>query len=697
MLNNFSQAMSVEDMWKVIENGDAEREKKHLPIDGAADREIEPGHEHPKIIEYDISYNETEEQAKRDFIDKRGSSIPTLISWHLSLWSTRIVPWVLDHSGGYFSAEEQKIIQESFDQISGKVPCLSFRQKISSDKQWLRIYKGVGCHSGIGRKYWTTSSTDVSLGNGCIKTSIVVHEFLHALGYYHEQSRIDRDSYLKIYMENVRAGYESNFDKNLAGQINSEGTAYDLKSIMQYTRKTFIAGAHLDATMESIADPNMDLGSLELSPTDIIELNRHYYCDVSSGWSTWTEYQPCVQQKWGDHHCTSSRVRICFGTSTCAGADGYGVQEVSRNCKTDSELSKTCLYPAVDGVWATWGHWSKCFSENFVCGAGVQSRERTCNNPEPSNGGKDCEGGFVEKRVCRNQDCPDKKNSVGNDFNNGLGSWKSDDFVTRVGGSPFRNVGPVEDVSVTGSYVYFAKPYAIYTETGKLVSPSIAAHTGQNCFMFHYEMNGRDFPSNAFQVYLQYTNPATGKMEYRNLFVKDGHQGNYWRRQAVTIDRVDHTYEIVIEGKARGMKNEIAVDDVFLDGGSCPSWYNTDDIPLADGRNDCVTFAVKGHCNDNYNLWMTKYCAKTCSECIDRNAKCGEWSQTGECVNNYWMLWNCCKSCHDVCTVEDSALCRDAPEYVGSCPGWAESGECRKNTDWMTKHCYKSCYRVSKN
>ena len=30
-------------MWKVIEEGDVEREKKHLPIDGAADRENEPG------------------------------------------------------------------------------------------------------------------------------------------------------------------------------------------------------------------------------------------------------------------------------------------------------------------------------------------------------------------------------------------------------------------------------------------------------------------------------------------------------------------------------------------------------------------------------------------------------------------------------------------------------------------------------
>ena len=42
---------------------------------------------------------------------------------------------------------------------------------------------------------------------------IAVHEMMHALGYYHEQSRSDRDQYVTINLSNVRSGMEHNFDK----------------------------------------------------------------------------------------------------------------------------------------------------------------------------------------------------------------------------------------------------------------------------------------------------------------------------------------------------------------------------------------------------------------------------------------------------------------------------------------------------
>lgn len=41
---------------------------------------------------------------------------------------------------------------------------------------------------------------------GCLYTSVVQHEILHALGFHHEHSRSDRDQYILIKSENIRRG-----------------------------------------------------------------------------------------------------------------------------------------------------------------------------------------------------------------------------------------------------------------------------------------------------------------------------------------------------------------------------------------------------------------------------------------------------------------------------------------------------------
>jgi len=63
-----------------------------------------------------------------------------------------------------------------------------------------------------------------------------IHEFMHALGSWLEQSRPDRDNYINIHLENVNSGLHHNFEPQKADSVDLFGTVYDYRSVMHYSR-----------------------------------------------------------------------------------------------------------------------------------------------------------------------------------------------------------------------------------------------------------------------------------------------------------------------------------------------------------------------------------------------------------------------------------------------------------------------------
>ena len=68
----------------------------------------------------------------------------------------------------------------------------------------------------------------------------------------------------------------------------------------------------------------------------------------------------------------------------------------------DNIRLETSLF-IVNGGWSDWSPFGDC---SKTCGGGEKTRYRTCTNPAPANGGKDCVGPSSDSMNCNEQGCP---------------------------------------------------------------------------------------------------------------------------------------------------------------------------------------------------------------------------------------------------------------------------------------------------
>lgn len=76
-------------------------------------------------------------------------------------------------------------------------------------------------------------------GCGCLKIGTIMHEFLHALGFFHMHTDVDRDKYTIIAWHNILEPSYVNFQKYSSAESYAYGIDYDFGSVMHYTRDAF--------------------------------------------------------------------------------------------------------------------------------------------------------------------------------------------------------------------------------------------------------------------------------------------------------------------------------------------------------------------------------------------------------------------------------------------------------------------------
>ncbi|VDM97892.1 unnamed protein product [Thelazia callipaeda] len=164
------------------------------------------------------------------------------------IWPHRRVPYLISKN---YQDNDKLVILEAFNEFHVRT-CIKFVPKTLLDYDYIYIIPGDGCFSMIGKNGWCQETfcslkfdlksggkQMVSLGDGCLKKGIIIHELMHVLGFLHEQSRSDRDSYVKIHWENVNPIVHDQFYRYSEKVIDDLGADYDYDSIMHYSSKAF--------------------------------------------------------------------------------------------------------------------------------------------------------------------------------------------------------------------------------------------------------------------------------------------------------------------------------------------------------------------------------------------------------------------------------------------------------------------------
>jgi hypothetical protein len=203
-------------------------------------------------------------------------------------WPSGEVPFVID---SVFNSVQRDRILQAIRDFHQWTPIVFTQYNPLKDSDYIHITgENTGCWSFVGRQ---GGRQPLNLQrNGCLRHGIIIHEFLHALGFFHMHSATDRDNYVTVNWHNIQQGTERNFHIPPAHIISSFGVPYDYCSVLHYGPYAFSRNGR--RTIEP-KDPTARIGQLNgFSAKDVERLGRMYENSTMYGNLTLRLISNCV-------------------------------------------------------------------------------------------------------------------------------------------------------------------------------------------------------------------------------------------------------------------------------------------------------------------------------------------------------------------------------------------------------------------
>ncbi|XP_005092556.2 meprin A subunit beta [Aplysia californica] len=232
-----------------------------------------------------------------DFLDDPSSS-PQRPDMQVKerLWPSGVIPYVIDET---YPRHVASLIKLAMDEIANAVnspggpKCIQFKPH-ETEMNYIEVAPGDTCSSFVGNM--RRGRQEVIVGQGCEHKGVIMHELLHAVGFWHEHTRPDRDQYIDIHLNNVLISNRYNFEVQ-NHSVLTLNLPYDYGSIMHYSPYEFAIN-----TTEPTITPKKEKKTrdkfgqrLGLTELDVKKIQRLYGCvenvnqianDLQKGYTT---------------------------------------------------------------------------------------------------------------------------------------------------------------------------------------------------------------------------------------------------------------------------------------------------------------------------------------------------------------------------------------------------------------------------